>query len=415
MRLLSFLSVTLWLFLVPVQLKAQQKLFGFHLTQKRKVVRVPFESHCNLVIVPIRINNSDTLRFILDTGVSNTIVTDPCIAEFVNQDYPRSIAINGLGSSDSVQRAQVSIGNTLHMGQVRTYEHNLLVFEKDLLQLSEFVGTRIHGLLGYELFEQFVITIDFRRHQLVIQNPNRYRYRRSAGSRVPIRIDNKRPYLEAVKVLEGGREVPLQVLLDTGAGHALMLNTYTSDVPLPNKVIGVQLGIGLGGIVNGHLGRMEKLQVGRYELTDVLTSFPDSSSFSAKMPGRADRQGNIGGELLRRFTVTYNYRDQYIALKPHKKLLKEKFEHDMSGMDLRAKGEEFNTYYVDRVIENSPADLAGVEKDDKILFINNTSVTNLTMTGIYKLLQRKEGKQIDLIIRRGERLVFTSFILKRII
>jgi hypothetical protein len=37
------------------------------------------------------------------------------------------------------------------------------------------------------------------------------------------------------------------------------------------------------------------------------------------------------------------------------------------------------------------------------------------MTEIYKLLQRKEGKEINLVIRRGGRLIFTSIVLKRII
>ena len=95
--------------------------------------------------------------------------------------------------------------------------------------------------------------------------------------------------------------------------------------------------------------------------------------------------------------------------------MKETFEHDMSGMDLRAKGEKFNEYYIDKVIEDSPADAAGLQKDDRLMFINNSSANELNMTEIYKLLQRKEGKAIDLVVNRKGRLVFTTLILKRII
>ncbi|MBU1822782.1 MAG: retropepsin-like domain-containing protein, partial [Bacteroidetes bacterium] len=122
--------------------------------QKRKSIRIPFELHANLVIIPAVINNSDTLHFILDTGVSSTIVTDPEVSRFINTQYVRSIQLDGVGQDSSVQ-AQISIGNTLRVGYARIFEHNLVVLEKDILKLSELVGTPIHGLIGYELFERF--------------------------------------------------------------------------------------------------------------------------------------------------------------------------------------------------------------------------------------------------------------------
>ena len=51
--------------------------YGFFISGNRTWTRIPFQLHSNLIIVPVRINESDTLYFILDTGVSNTIITDP--------------------------------------------------------------------------------------------------------------------------------------------------------------------------------------------------------------------------------------------------------------------------------------------------------------------------------------------------
>ena len=95
--------------------------------------------------------------------------------------------------------------------------------------------------------------------------------------------------------------------------------------------------------------------------------------------------------------------------------MKETFEHDMSGMDLRAKGDKFNEYYIDKIIDDSPADKAGLKKDDRLMFISNSSASELNMTEIYKLLQRKEGRAIDIVVNRKGTLVFTTLILKRII
>jgi hypothetical protein len=415
MKRLLYPLVLLGCLLIPSLSRAQQqKVFGFHLIQKRKSVRIPFKLHANLVIVPVLINNSDTLQFILDTGVSSTIITDPLVDRFVNKGYTRTIIIDGVGNEES-RKANISIGNTLRMGHVRAYEQNLVVLDSDILKLSEFIGAPIHGIFGYELFERFVITIDYRQHELIIRQPERYRYRRWQGERLPLTLENRRPLLSAVQITERGKEKPVQVLLDTGAGHALMLNAYATDITLPDEVVRVQLGVGLGGNVSGHLGRLQKLQVGPFVMKDVLTSFPDSASFGAKVVSASGRQGNIGGELLRRFVVTLNYKEKFVVMKPIRRVLAEPFEHDMSGLDFRAKGEDYNAYYVDRVIEDSPAYYAGIQKDDKLLYINNNPVSNLTLTGINRMLQRKEGREINLVLMRDEKLVFASFQLKRTI
>ena len=59
----------------PVQ--AQQNPYGFALGGHRNSLKVPFQLLSNLIIVPVLINHSaDTLHFILDTGVSSTILFD---------------------------------------------------------------------------------------------------------------------------------------------------------------------------------------------------------------------------------------------------------------------------------------------------------------------------------------------------
>jgi len=414
MKIVLLFAFTLLLTSWPLEPKAQDKLFGFHLLQKRRSTRIPFELHANLIILPARINRSDTLHFILDTGVSSTIITDPSIEPYINSQFVRSIQLDGVGQ-DSALAAQVSIGNTLQVGYARTFNHNLVVLQQDLLKLSELIGTPINGLIGYELFERFVVTIDFRQREILLQLPGYYTYRPRKGAKVPLDLIDRKPYIDDVVIRGKGGEQKVKLLLDTGAGHALMLNTYSTHIPLPDTTIDVQLGIGLSGKISGSLGRLKGMNIGGYPLSDVVASFPDSLSFGGKLSPTTGRQGNIGGELLRRFKVTINYPEKYMVLKPVRKAMKETFEHDMSGMDLRAKGEKFNEYYIDKVIEDSPADIAGLQKDDRLMFINNSAAKELNMTEIYKLLQRKEGKAIDLVVNRKGSLVFTTLILKRII
>ncbi|WP_229599535.1 aspartyl protease family protein [Runella rosea] len=398
-----------------IEQKEQEQIHGLHLANGRQSTRISFELHSNLIIVPVRINKSDTLRFVLDTGVGSTILTDVAVAQKLGMKSVRKMKIEGMGNGKSIA-ADVTIGNTLKMGKMQGFKHNIVVMDSEILRLSEVVGTPIHGIFGYEIFNKFVVTIDFQRQELTLTTPVKYKYTAKQGDRFPIVIEKTKPYLDAVTVVSNDRELPIRVVLDTGAGHALMLNTSVSNIQLPQKVVKSQLGVGLAGVINGHIGRLPKVRIGQFELNDVLTTFPDSSAFGMKLTDQSPhRDGNMGGELLSRFKVTFNYEAGYIVLKPNKKRFKERFEHDMSGMDVRAKGKGFRQFFVENVIEGSPAFQAGLQEGDEVLLINSQSVETMGLPDIYRMFQRREGKEMHVVVRRNGRLVSANFALKRII
>jgi hypothetical protein len=392
-----------------------QESYNFRFTSaKRKMVKIPFQWHSNLIIVPVTINNSDTLNFILDTGISMTLLTDPGTADALNLHYVRKVDITGVGQGSSLE-ALVAINNKINLTGIEAKGQSLVALSEDVLHLSNYVGLPIHGVFGFDIFRHFVVKINFHQKVLTLYRPEAYEYK-GKGEKIPISIEDAKPYLVAKAVWADNREVPIKVILDTGAGHALSLDIGTSEhIQLPDKIVRAQLGRGLNGIVTGSLGRVEKLQIGKFELENVITSFPDTNSVAAQIAKRVNRQGNIGCELLRRFDVVFDYSRNYIVLKPNKRSFRASFERDMSGMDLRAKGDNFRTYIIDHIEKGSPADLAGVLEGDEIISINGQMANGLRLSEIYKLLQKKEGKEINLFLKRGSEFVFTSFQLKRMI
>lgn len=419
MRTLYWIIVCLSLWsATPAQGKKdpEKDRYGYYLAQNRTYTRIPFELHSNLIIVPVQVNNSDTLYFILDTGVSSTIITDPAALKKQSLKFARRVTLTGAGEGEKLM-ASVAIDNHLKMGSLHGAHQNIVVLDSDILRLSEYVGVPVHGIFGYDIFSNFVVTIDFQLREIVLTQPKRFKYRKSKGDKYPITIENTKPYLDVMALLDDEKSLPLRVVLDTGAGHALLVDrsTNTTTMPLPDKVIRAQLGRGLNGVINGSLGRIRGLRLGRFELDNVLTSFPDSAAFGMKLAKGPERQGNIGCELLRRFRVTFNYPEKYIVLKPVRRMMRQSFEHDMSGIELRARGEKFRNYYVDKIVAGSPADLAGLKEGDELLFVNNSPVGTITISDIYKLLQKGEGKEISLVLRRGNELVVGHVVLKRLI
>ncbi len=388
--------------------------FGLHFAKKRNSIHVPFQLISNLIVVPIIINKSDTLNFILDTGVSNMIITDPDLGNSLNLKKTRRVKIAGAGEGVS-QMAFVSPGNTFSLGDIVGKNQNIVILENDFLEISQILGIKIHGILGYDIFNYFVVTIDFSSSQIFFQKPEKFKYKPSKGELFPIEIEETKPYLNDILIEINGKTMLSRLMIDTGAGHAISLELDDQSIALPKKLVRSQLGKGLNGVINGHLGRSEKIIFGKFELKDVITSFPDSESVAKKLSKDVVRNGNLGCDILRRFNVTFNYRDKYILLKPISNRMREPFEHNMSGIEFIAKGEKLNEYFIDRVEENSPGYLAGFRDGDQVISINNANYSEQSLSEIYKLLQKKEGRSISLLVKRGTELIYSSFILKRLI
>lgn len=389
--------------------------YGYFFEGKKKVVKIPFDFYSNLIIIPVVLNETDTLRFILDTGVSSIIVTDPKRLSLDKIWFTRRVVLNGTGSDTSIS-ARVGIGNTMQIDQMRANFQNIVVFDEDILKLSEFVGTPVHGILGYELFNNFVVTIDFVHKELILSAHEKYIYKKRKGEKYPVAVVDTKPFTNAVTMISNGVEYPIRVLIDTGSGHALLLDSHSDQKMLPDKMIDAQLGRGLNGVIRGSIGRIDQIRLGDVSLNGVVASFPDEEAYGAKLYNRTDRNGNIGCELLRRFKVTFNYRDGYMVLKPNKRKLQESFEHDMSGLELRAMGANYKSFVINNILADSPAEEAGLHIGDELIFINDQSTQSMNMSDLYKLLQKGDGKKLNLLVKRnGGGIVFAQIKLRRMI
>jgi Aspartyl protease/PDZ domain len=414
-KLASLLFLVLLLSNYAFSQKSSHPEFGFHFVKKKRSNQVPFRLLSNLIVVPVKINKSDTLNFIFDTGVSNIIITDPKLSALLNLKKTRKVRIAGAGEG-SDQLAYVSPGNLFRIGDIEAKNQNIVVLENDFLAISEVLGIKIHGIFGYDIFNYFVVNIDFSTNQIHFFDPQKYKYRPSKGELFTIEIEDTKPYLNDVAIEINNKKLMARLMIDTGAGHAISLELDKNDaIDLPQKLIRSQLGRGLSGVINGHLGRTDKFALGKFELKDVITSFPDSESIAKKLSKEIVRNGNIGCDILRRFNVTFNYRDKYMLLKPINSRYKEAFEHNMSGLEFVAKGENYKEFFVDRVEINSPGYLAGFQEGDQVISINNVNYSEETLSNIYKTLQKKEGRMITLVVKRGNELIYNTFALKRMI
>jgi hypothetical protein len=382
---------------------------GFQWNPKQRQLVVPFELYANLIVVPLQLNKSDTLRFLVDTGLGTTLLTDSSVYQKLGLKSLRKLSLLGLGNGDPIQ-ADVVIDNQLNLGKAVALHQNIIYVSNDQLNLSEFVGTKIHGVIGYELFSNLVVCIDYARHQLVLTQPNRYRYRKRKGQRFDLEISENKPYLNTMGIQSKQGDMNNRLLLDSGAGHVLFLEGQgidSSQFSRSNQL--VYLGKGLNGSIVGYWGRVPNMRLGSLTWSNVPTAFPQNKS--ALDLSKGGLQGSLGGEFLRRFTITFHYLDQYVLFKPNGRKWKRSFDFGMSGLNLRAQGPLYRIFVVEAVQPFSPAAVSGVLAGDEIWTINGKRADALTLGEINRILRRKSGDKIELVIRRDKEFHWIQFTL----
>ncbi len=383
---------------------------GFHWSKGQKKLEIPFELHANLIVIPLKINASDTLRFLVDTGLGTTLLTDSTVFRQLGLKASRRIDLKGLGEGQAIQ-AQVVIDVKLQVGRAIALHQNLIYVSSVQLNLSDFVGTKIQGVLGYELFSNLVVTLDYARQRMILTQAQDYHYRKGKGMRFPIEITDNKPYIQSAIIQSKKGEQANRLLLDSGAGHVLFLEGFGLDSSLFTYVDkAVYLGKGLNGAIVGNMGRVPQLSLGPWTWSQVPTAFP-----LTKLGSDSSRlHGSLGGEFLRRYVVTFHYLGQYVVFKPIRRQWRRPFELGLSGVGLRATGVRFRDYVVESVQSNSPAEEAGVLPGDEIWLINGVRSTQYSLGEVYRILKSKEGKKIELFIRRGNSYHLLSFKLRKL-
>jgi predicted aspartyl protease len=392
-------------------------MFAFTRPGKQQI-NVPFLSPRNLIIISARLNGHGPYNFLLDTGVANSLLTDPQLADSLGLHHGSEYRLMGVGGTDSGLRAYEATGVRITLPGAEAAATTWLVLNSDVLNLSGYVGMPVQGIIGADLFRSFVVTIRPQERMLRLTAPAAYQVPRGRRwAMLPLQFDHEKAYVTAsVQQLGAAAEgLPLRLLLDTGAGHALSLETTAdSRLRLPSTRLRTDLGRGLSGVVSGSLGRVAAVQLGRYYLPQVLTSFPDSTQVHERLSGtERARHGTLGYEVLKRFITVIDYPHQRLLLRPTS-ALREPFEHDMCGLDLLATGPSYRRYMVLRVAPGSPAASAGIAEGEELVTVNLTPTNYFSITDLNHLLHSQDGRVLFLLLRRpsGE-LYATKVKLKR--
>ncbi len=407
--------------------------------------KVHFELINNLVIIPLEINGAE-LTFILDSGVSKPILFNLYDQDSLQLNNVSEITINGLGEGTPI-KALRSNGNNFRLKGLQNNNQQVYVVLDKEMNFSTALGIPVHGIIGYDLFKDFVVDINYGSKVIRFIDPDKYTTKKGKKyETLPLTIHGNKAYVTGEVQLKDDSNIPVKLLVDTGSSDAIWLfQDHEKGIGIPDKNYEDYLGKGLNGHIFGKRTRVKKLKIGSFTLSDAKAAFPNMECFGS-ITDLGDRNGSVGGEVLRRFNIVFNYPQQQITIRKNGNF-KLPFQYNLSGLELQHNGMRYiaeriadakgmiskdsetfgnvqilmqNTTRLSLVPEivvsgiraGSPAAQAGLREGDVILAVNGKNVYRYKLQEVLKMINEKEGKRVKLLIERLNKDLLFSFVLE---
>jgi hypothetical protein len=258
-----------------------------------------FKWQQGMIFVPVRVNGSRPLSFVLDSGSTRTLI-DRSVAASLGLKVSGSGSLQGAGAGriliDFVRDVRLSLPGLDSAG----YE----LSTADLKPLESTLGVKVDGILGYELFSRFVVGLDYESKRVTITAPEAFRVPGGAVMILPLELRDKWPFVKGELVFSGTVTVQDSFLIDTGSSDAV---DHPVVMNLQSKTSGLS-GVGLGKPAEGATARAASFRLGGYEIDSPVVSCCGATDATSRL---------IGSEILRRFTVTLDYPSSRMFIAPN--------------------------------------------------------------------------------------------------
>ncbi len=262
---------------------------------------VPFRLSNNKLLVAVKINGQGPFDAQLDSG--GNYIVQPAVAKRLRLTS-QGASQEGGGGEGYVAAGKVVV-DTVEVGDLRLTKqpYKILSFSKNEPQRT---------LIGLQILQRFVVSINFDRHTLTLTRPEQFIYR-GAGAVVPFYFQDNQPEVDgAVDGIAGVFAV------DTGDnGSLLLIAPFVKRYGLVQRY-GATIayaGSAVGGATHGLMTRVGSFALFGADGRPAVEVHSLKTRLSQQKGGfDADRyvSGNIGIGILQQFNLIFDYSRQQI-------------------------------------------------------------------------------------------------------
>ncbi|HEY2860490.1 MAG TPA: aspartyl protease family protein [Terracidiphilus sp.] len=376
----------------------------------KTAVQTPFELLGNAIYVSARMNGRGPFLFVLDTGSCCSVLA----SELADQ-----LGVNPQGEMKGTGAGSSSNKMGLVKGKIEfAFAGGLTLSTEDANTLSlagawPLIGRPFYGIVGYDVLKDVVVQIDYDKRIVTFYSPATYKYSgKGEAFKTKLEMDYD-PQFAGAFTVTGLKPVSTVFTIDTGAGGTIinaplvkanhLIEQVREKLPSPSHGAGE-------GQSDDLAGRIASIRLGPYELERPLVALSQDTDGSLAMESIGV---NLGGNLLRRFTVTIDYPGGTVVLEPNSHFA-DPFPADASGLVLSAEGDDFRTFVVRGIVAGSPAAGAGMKVGDIVTAIDGEPVKQFALWEVQDLL-KNSGHSVKLSVRRSSRFLTCELSLRSLV
>jgi hypothetical protein len=331
----------------------------------------------NVLVVEDKWDKFGPYRFVIDTGSSVTLVSPELARRYKAKGSPPfdepQVRVRAAGGGFALL-SPVTL-RRLDLGDARFEYVPALVY--DCADLSAQFGVRIDGILGFPLFRNAVLTLDYPNERIVLR------------SKIPddglpgeVILFNNVDKTPLIPISLGDRE--FAALIDSGSAAAIDINPA-----------GLKLAFSFGPVPGP---AVSTLAGDRVPMVGRLSGVVRFGSFDVPQPVAelTDELSSLGGGILSHFTITFDQRHNAAI-----------FQRDSADVlkipPLRGTGLAFRKtpayWKVASVVPGSPAAAAGVREGDLVSRVNGEAVGSWDPARYERLIA--SASQVDFTFING--------------
>jgi predicted aspartyl protease len=331
-----------------------------HINDASGTTRVPFDLANNHIYIDGAVDGKP-VRLMFDTGAGNQLT--PGAAKRLGLTSKGKLAAGGVGE----QLTELGFARAKQVRVGAATLANPVFAVSSLGDLPKVEGVPLDGLVGYEMFRRFGVMIDYAKKQLTLSEPKKFMPPPGAAALTFDLDEHHHPVISAT--LDG---MPVRLIVDTGSrGSLVMTAAFVHAHDLVTKYGAAPeavTGWGVNGGSRGRPARFGTLRLGGLVINSVVGDLLIGDKGGLVNP---DWSGDLGGDVLRRFTLAFDYADKKIYLAPNADIDKP-YAFDRSGLWLFVDGDALKV--VD-VAKDSAAEQAGLHVADRISSIDGVTIS----------------------------------------
>jgi hypothetical protein len=279
-------------------------------TRAQKLAEIPFNLHENVIFFKATLNGSHELNFMFDSGAGITVVNSSVASE-LDLHYTGESVISTGGRKVT---AKTSTGNSLQIDKIRLEDLSLEILNLD--HLSEYFNTPVEGIIGYDLFSQYITGIQADDRVLQIHHSLEGVDLSEWKETALIKLGNNKVAISTGMKSRDGRYQNYILTLDTGAPDQIHLSPKTLEDPnLELKIMNKRVrGFSADTTITENLrGKLKGVSLAGKSWKNVQAIIP-LDPVTIKAFGPDSSHGFIGQELLLDFNMIYDYKNKRFYL-----------------------------------------------------------------------------------------------------